>query len=1091
MWLSPRKTRRNAPTGPRRNLQPAPRSRLRLEALEDRTVPAVGFLDPTFGTGGTVLINFPGSTNDTGNAVIVQPDGKTVVVGSSNGSSALARYNTDGSLDSSFGSGGRVLADADGSAQAVALQADGKIVVAGTAGSHFAVWRFTTTGALDTSFDGDGKATADFGNDLAHGYEIFSHARAVAIQADGKIVLAGETEDQFQYDYIAVARFTATGALDTSFDGDGKFKGDYISGADIATGVAVQSSGKIVVAVDIYSNPGLLVRLTTNGALDTSFGTNGTTATEIVSVTGVAMQSDGKIVVTGGGSNDFAMARFTANGALDTSFGTNGKTSVASTSSTSGMAIQADGKIVVAGATGQVMRFTANGALDPAFGVTGKATVDFGVHGVTIQPTDGKIVVTGSSGANFAVARFLLVGVNVTGTDGNDNIAIDPGTQAGMFKITFNGTAFDNLAGPVYIDGGNGSDVYSVSFGNWVGPVTITDRGTSGGDTLFVYGTTDGDDFSVSSFVAWKPSGAAGDYQARVDFSGVEQAILDAGAGDDIIHDPDSTNLTLLGGPGNDTIFITSTTGPVVADGGDGANTYVITMGNLAGPVTVNNTTGTSTLTVIAPPGSNTLTLTATQLTGAGQTINLNLGATAAGITVDGIAGNNQLVLQGPPPGPVTPLNVSNLSPVVGLITAPIDPFRAGSAISASADFTDANATNTHTAVWNWGDGTSSAGTVSESGGSGTVTGSHTYAAAGVYTVKLTVTANTGGMGQAVYQYVVAYDPSAGFVTGGGWINSPAGAFAANPALAGKATFGFESRYQNGNSIPTGNTQFQFQVANFNFKSTAYEWLVVSGAKARFRGTGTVNGAGGYGFELTAWDGQVSGGGGVDKFRIKFWNQNQGNGVVYDNQMGAPDGADPATALGGGSIVIHKQDPLLAANGPAFGTTAVHLTAAQVKPIVAAAIDRWATAGLDAAHLSVMHHATFSIENLGGAYLGLADPVTHGIRIDDDAAGYGWFVDPTPGDDAEFRTPGDKRMIGRMDLLSVVTHELGHLVGLDDDRDAGHAAAVMGDTLAAGTRRVPTAADMPPVVESAVSGPGRQVISVGITAARRRSTHRR
>src|SRR5439155_11096764 len=129
-----------------------------------------------------------------------------------------------------------------------------------------------------------------------------------------------------------------------------------------------------------------------------------------------------------------------------------------------------------------------------------------------------------------------------------------------------------------------------------------------------------------------------------------------------------------------------------------------------------------------------------------------------------------------------------------------------------------------------------------------------------------------------------------------------------------------------------------------NFKSTAYEWLVVSGAKARFRGTGSVNGVGGYGFELTAWDGQANGGGGTDRFRIKIWNANQGNGVVYDNQMGAADGADPTTTLGGGSIVIHKQDPLLAAGGPLVGRAAPHLTATALRLMVQAAIDRWAAA---------------------------------------------------------------------------------------------------------------------------------------------------
>ncbi len=94
---------------------------------------------------------------------------------------------------------------------------------------------------------------------------------------------------------------------------------------------------------------------------------------------------------------------------------------------------------------------------------------------------------------------------------------------------------------------------------------------------------------------------------------------------------------------------------------------------------------------------------------------------------------------------------------------------------------------------------------------------------------------------------------------------------------------------------------------------------MVSGAKARYRGSGMVNGAGNYGFELTAIDGQVNGGGGTDKFRIKIWDKNQGNGIIYDNQMNAPDGADPTTVRGGGSIVIHKESPLRATTLPASG----------------------------------------------------------------------------------------------------------------------------------------------------------------------------
>jgi PKD domain/Matrixin len=401
-------------------------------------------------------------------------------------------------------------------------------------------------------------------------------------------------------------------------------------------------------------------------------------------------------------------------------------------------------------------------------------------------------------------------------------------------------------------------------------------------------------------------------------------------------------------------------------------------------------------------------------------------------------------------------ITVSNASPTVSPVAAPLNPFQVGTSISTSASFSDLGTADTHTAEWDWGDGNTSAGIVTEAFGSGTVSGTHTYTTAGVYTVTLTVTDDDGGSAQSTYQYVVAYDPSAGFVTGGGWINSPAGAYVANPALTGKANFGFVSRYQNGNSVPTGNTEFQFKIADFNFKSTSYEWLVVSGAKARFRGVGTLNGAGSYGFELVAWDGQAAGGGGTDRFRIKIWNANQGNGVVYDNQMGAADGADPTTTLGGGSIVIHKQETLLAAGGPVTGRAAPHLTTAALRPIVQAAIDRWGAVGLDAAHLRIMRNATFTIGDLGGSYLGLADPDTHGIRIDDDAAGYGWFVDPTPRGDKEFAEP-NKSIQRRMDLLSVIAHELGHLVGLDHDEGAGD---VMGESLGTGVRRTPTTADV-------------------------------
>ncbi|MGH2806616.1 MAG: PKD domain-containing protein, partial [Actinomycetota bacterium] len=247
-----------------------------------------------------------------------------------------------------------------------------------------------------------------------------------------------------------------------------------------------------------------------------------------------------------------------------------------------------------------------------------------------------------------------------------------------------------------------------------------------------------------------------------------------------------------------------------------------------------------------------------------------------------------------------------NTPPVVGPITAPIDPVTVGTEIHASADFTDPDIGDVHTATWDWGDGTQSAGTVTEPTPltDGHVTGSHTYTTPGIYTV--TVTVDDGeATGSSVFRYVVIYDPNGGFVTGGGWIDSPAGSLAADPSKTGRANFGFSSKYKKGATVPTGVTEFQFKTGNLNFHSSTYEWLVVGGARAQYKGVGTINGSGSYGFKLTAIDGQLSGGGGFDKMRMKIWELATGQ-LVYDDQTGADDSSDASTPLGGGSIIIHK-----------------------------------------------------------------------------------------------------------------------------------------------------------------------------------------
>ena len=248
------------------------------------------------------------------------------------------------------------------------------------------------------------------------------------------------------------------------------------------------------------------------------------------------------------------------------------------------------------------------------------------------------------------------------------------------------------------------------------------------------------------------------------------------------------------------------------------------------------------------------------------------------------------------PVSDTTTITVNNVAPSVGAVTAPTSPVAINSPVTVSAPFTEPGSNDTHTCSINWGEESTSAGTI----GSGTCSATSSYLSAGVYTVTVTVTDDDGGSDMGTFEYVVVYDAAAGFVTGGGWIDSPAGAYTPDDDtdvdVTGKAAFGFVSKYKKGATIPDGNTQFQFAAAGLSFASTSYDWLVISGPMAQYKGLGTINGTGGYGFVLTATDAQTNGGGETDTFRLKIWDTATGD-VVYDNQS--------ATAIGGGSIVIH------------------------------------------------------------------------------------------------------------------------------------------------------------------------------------------
>lgn len=166
----------------------------------------------------------------------------------------------------------------------------------------------------------------------------------------------------------------------------------------------------------------------------------------------------------------------------------------------------------------------------------------------------------------------------------------------------------------------------------------------------------------------------------------------------------------------------------------------------------------------------------------------------------------------------------------------------------------------------------------------------------GVYTLVVEATDLAGNRASDSREFVI-YDPSSGFVTGGGWLTSVAGAYLPNPSLTGKVSFGFVSKYGKGLE-PAGQLEFRFEAAGLTFHSTSYDRLQVAGSKGVFKGSGTINGAGSYGFEVTAVDGTP------DRFRLVIWDSTTG-ATLYDNGLGT-GAMGASTYLQGGSVIVHK-----------------------------------------------------------------------------------------------------------------------------------------------------------------------------------------
>jgi uncharacterized delta-60 repeat protein len=901
-----------------------------------------GKLDPSFGVFGIVV-----SPNvSVYKYVAVQPSGKIIVVSDegSNELDYLIRFNADGTIDNTFGVSGKkfvsYINDEDETVSVnvtgMGIQADGKILVCG----KDVVLRFGVDGVLDNTYGNDGAALVE-----VSGYSI--SLNDLEIDKSGRAVVVGSAKFE-ELERLVMARFTTGGAPDTDFNNGGVRIIVVGDGLDyVGLSVGIDPSNNIIVGYskgpqNVNAHQGIINRYTASGALDQTLGSLPTSYPS-----GSISVSNDKWIHTG---NQLTIREFDASVLYNLQGSPTGITVPYIGISSTG--VQADNKLLGLGiiefsvndySKVWVRRFKQDGTVDGDFGTNGVTTTDllYRAHPFATVAHGNRIYVAGDIQLpSFAKFGFLLA------YDATDFLLKCPSTtwpyetDDGKCYATING--LDPIG---YSTGLPGTLEYKIENGSSAvfGTGSVSGKQFLKGTTKVTYYYKDVTEqtceFTITVIDKQSPSITCPVALNLPSDPGVCSATVSlASLGIPTVSDncPGVTYTTPEMPPGN--VFTKGTTIltwiATDASGNTSSCTQSVTIEDRQPPVISDVSTD---YPVLAPPNRKmrlvNVSYNSSDNCGVTTTLSVSSNEPETGLT-NGDQGPDMEVIDNYSvrlraerdprgEGRIYTITIKAVDEagnsstettqviVAHNIALPRSgaSFKVGSTVNLTGVFWDV-AGNKHTAKWIIDDKTVVKASVTEPSGmkNGKVTGSYKFATPGVYKIQMVITdqkgvsttTTTSGDLEAI---IVIYDPSGGYTYGGGYFASPVGALPSDRSAQGNVSFGFQSNYYKTATYPKGETQFEFKTGELEFNALNFDYLVVNGAMAQFKGVGKiVGGQSGVGFLMTVIDGDLDGSG-KDKIRMKIYNRNTGI-VYYDNQPGASDAALPITEVGLNSVIL-------------------------------------------------------------------------------------------------------------------------------------------------------------------------------------------